>query len=184
MADVKVDLKQVENLGKEIRAGMIVSLGRLGERGYQLLRREIKDSAYVTGNLWQGVAPPDVDESDLSVTLTVSARSARTGGGTATVHYKSGKTKQISLRPQIAFNYAEVVARGRPAIRPKTGKALLIEVQGAPGGGTYITAGDKTFVVRRSAKATEPNPFDDRAGDQLEKEAPAIVGAVFGELFN
>lgn len=181
MADVTVDLKEIENLGGDVRAAMIVSLGRLGERGYQLLRREVPK---VTTNLQQGVAPPDVDEANLSVTLTVSARSARTGGGAATVHYASGKTKQISLRPRVAFNYAEVVARGRPAIRPKVGKALLIEVGSAPSGGSYITANGKTFVVRKSAAAVAPNPFDERAAAQLEKDAPVIVGAVFGELFN
>jgi len=181
MADVKVDLKEVENLGREIRAGFNVSLGRLGERGFQLLRKEVPVD---TGNLKQGVAPPDVDEANLSVTLTVSARSAATGGGQGTVHYENGKTKSISLRPRIAFNYAEVVAKGRPAIRPKVGKALLIEVDGAPSGGSYITANGKTFVVRRSAKAVAPNPFDERAGNQIESDAPAIVGAVFGELFN
>lgn len=180
MADAKVDVSQVENLGKEIHAASVISIGRLGERGYQLLRREVPK---VTTNLQQGVAPPDVDEENLTVTLTVSARSARTGGG-GTVHYALGQTKQIALKPQIPFNYAEVVARGRPALRPKTGKALLIEVSGAPSGGSYITANGKTYVVRKSAEAVKPNPYDERAAVQLEKEATNIVSAVFGEFFN
>lgn len=178
MADVKVDISAVENLEKEVKAATIVALGRLGERGYQLLRREVPKD---TRNLMQGVSPADVDEAALTATLVVSARSARTGGGGVSVSAK-GKVKPISLRPQIAFNYAEVVARGRPALRPKTGKALLIEVKGTPNG-AYISAGGKTYVVRRSAAAVPANPYDERAARQLESEAPNIVGAVFGELF-
>lgn len=181
MADVKVDISEVENLGKEIRAAQVVALGRLGERLAQHLRREVPK---VTRNLMQGVSPADVDESAMTATVTVSARSARTGGGSGTVHYPSGKTKQVKLRPTVAFNYAEVVARGRPAIRPKRGKALLIPVSSAPSKGAYIAAGGKIFVVRPSAKAVPANPYDERAASKLESEAPAIVGAVFSELFN
>ncbi|MBS1793355.1 MAG: hypothetical protein JSS81_05845 [Acidobacteria bacterium] len=180
MADLTVDLTQVENLGKEIRAAEIVALGRLGERLYQHLRAEVP---YVTGNLKQGVAPPDIDDKAMTAEITVSARSARTGGGAGTVHYPSGKTKSVQLKPQIAFNYAEVVAKGRPALRPKTGRALLIEVKGTPSG-AYIEAGGKIFVVRKSAAAVAPNPYDERAAVKLEGEAPVIVEAVFGELFN
>lgn len=180
MAELKADVSAIENLGKEIDAALVVSIGRLGERGYQLLRKEVPVD---TGNLKQGVAPPDIDEGNLTALLTVSARSARTGGS-ATVHYASGKTKQIALKPQMSFNYAEVVARGRPALKPKAGKALLIEVDGAPSGGSFITANGKTYVVRKSAKAQKANPYDERAAAQIEKEAEAIVGAVFGELFN
>lgn len=179
MADIKVDYEEVKNLGKELRAGMVISLGRLGERGYQHLRAEVPK---VTTNLQQGVAPPVIDEAKLTAELTVSARSARTGGGAATVHYESGKTKSISLRPTIPFNYAEVVARGRPALRPKAGKALLIEIKGTPSG-SYISAGGKNFVVRKSAKAQKANPYDERAAAKLEAESEAIVGAVFSGLF-
>lgn len=181
MADVKVDFESVKQIQKEIRVGMVVALGRLGERGYQLLRREVP---YQTGNLRQGVAPPDIDESSLTATLTVSARSARTGGGSATAVSASGKTKSIALRPQIAFNYAEVVAKGRPAIRPRAGRALLIEIEGKPSGGAYIVAGGKIFVVRKSAKAVAPNPFDERAAAQLETEAVRIVETTIAEIFS
>lgn len=181
MANVEVNYDQVKTLGKEFRAAMVVSIGRLGERGYQLLRKEVP---YDTGNLKQGVAPPKIDEANLTATLVVSARSARTGGGSATVHHPSGATKQITLKPQIAFNYAEVVAKGRPAIRPKAGKALLIEVDSVSSGESYISAGGNTFVVRKSAAAQKANPFDERAAEQLENEAPTIVSAVFDRFFN
>lgn len=178
MADVTIDYGEVENLGKEIRAAEVVALGRLGERLYQHLRAEVPKD---TRNLMQGVSPADVDEANLTAEVTVSARSAASSGG-GTAHYPSGKTKPVSLRPRVAFNYAEVVARGRPAIRPKAGKALLIEVQGTPNG-AYISAGGKIFVVRTSAGPQKANPYDERAAEKLESEAPAIVGAVFAELF-
>ena len=183
MADVKVDTKQIENLGKELRAGMIVALGRLGERGYQLLRKEVP---VVTTNLQQGVAPPDIDEEKLTATLTVSARSARTSGGAATVHYVSGKTKAITLRPTVPYNYADVVARGNKdaVVKPTKTKAFLIPITSIPDDESYISAGGKFFIVRMSRKGKAANPYDKRAAEQLEKEATNIVGAVFGELFN
>ncbi len=181
MADVKVDYKSVENLEHQVRFGFIVSLGRLGERGYQLLRREVPE---ITGNLRQGVATPDIDESAMTATLTVSARSDQRGGGQGTIHYENGKTKPVNLKPQIAFNYAEVVAKGRPEIKPKTGRALLIEVTEVKDRKSYITAGGKTFIVARSAAAVAANPYDERAAQRLNSESGTIVGAVFGELFN
>jgi hypothetical protein len=181
MADIKVDYKEAEQIGKEFRQAMIVSIGRLGERLYQHLRAEVPVE---TGNLKQGVAPPDVDESALTATVTVSARSARTGGGSATVHSASGKTRTVRLKPNLNFNYAVAVAKGRPAISPKRGKALLIEVAGVPSDGNYITANGKIFVVRKSAAAVAPNPYDERAAQKLEKESDRIVGKVFEEFFN
>lgn len=178
---VKVDTTELVRLGKDMRAGAVLSLGRLAERGRTHLVREIP---YQTGNLKQGVAPPEIDNKDLRAVITVSARSAAVGAMPATVHSKGGKTRQIMLRPQIAFNYAEVVAKGRPAIRPKVGRALIIPVSSPPADGSYISSGGKFFVVRRSAGAQKANPFDQRAADKLQSEAPAIVGAVFGELFN
>lgn len=181
MADIKVNYKEVKELGKEVRQASVVALGRLAERLYQHLRAEVPVD---TGNLKQGVAPPDIDAAALTATVTVSARSARTGGGSATVHSASGKTRTVRLKPSLPFNYALAVAKGRPAISPKKGKALLIEVAGVPGNGNYITANGKIYVVRKSASAVAPNPYDERAARKLETEAPRIVGAVFEEFFN
>lgn len=178
MSEVKIDLKEVEALEKEVTAAMIVSLGRIGERGYQVLREEVPVK---TGNLKQGVAPPDVDEANLTATLTVSARTDPTSGGGVAVSAK-GKRKAIPLKPQIPFNYAEVVARGRPALRPRAGKALLIEIEGTPNG-AYIEANGKKYVVRKSAKAVPANPYDERTIQRVEKEVPKLVGDVFAEFF-
>lgn len=183
MADVKVDLSEVKNIRKEVRAAMVVALGRLGERGYQLLRKEVP---YQTGNLKQGVAPADIDESKLTATLVVSARSARVSGGSGTLHLPSGKTKTVKLKPVIQYNYAEVVALGNlnDPVKPKKAKAMLIPVSSAPTDESYITSGSQMFVVRMSRKGKAPNRYDERAATQLENDSPNIVGEVFGELFN
>lgn len=200
MANVDVDIKAVEQLAREIAEAQKALIGRLAERGYQLLREEVP---YITGNLRQGVAPPmmtfigrqisksentfgetNVDYENLSATLTVSARSARTGGRQAQVVGADGEVKKtVTLRPQKAFNYAEAVARGRPAISPKRARVLIIPVAVAPTGESYLLADGKIYVFRRSAEATRPNPFDERAAKRLENEAGRIGDAVLRKFF-
>ena len=115
------DITAIEELSRDLKKIRGVSLGRLGERGYQLLRAEVP---YETGNLKQGVAPPAIKGD--TATLTVSARSARRGPRSAVLHLKSGKTRNITLRSIEPYNYARVVAEGyAERIRPKTAKALL-----------------------------------------------------------
>lgn len=173
----------LRELGRDIDRAKRAMIGRLAERGYRLLRDEIKRSAYQTGNLMQGVAPPDVDYDALEADLTVSARSGATLGGMAQVFNSKGQpTRTVSLRPSPAYNYAEAVARGRPAIAPKQARALLIPVPIAPTGEGYLLIGGQRYILRRSAKATKPNPFHTRAGDRLEKEAPQIGEAVLREI--
>jgi len=181
---VVVDVTEIENLAQILTLGKKRGLGALGEAGALLLRTDIKANAYELGNLYQGVAPPLFDFERMRAELSVKARQARTGARPATVHYPSGKTKQITLRPRAAFDYAETVARGRPAIRPKLGKAILIPVLSRPTDEPYITEGNNVYVTRRSAAATKPNPFDERVAVKLEQKGPAIVGRVFEELFN
>jgi len=184
MAEVVVDSKAINELAANIDKAKRQMLGRLGERGYQLLRGEIKDTAYDTGNLLQGVAPPDVDYDKLEAVLVVSARSGQRGPTEAIVFGADGKEKKtVTLRPSPAFNYASSVAKGRVSISPKHGKALIIPVPTAPTGESYLIADGKIYVMRRSAKATKPNPFDQRAADRLEKEAPAIGEAVLSKIF-
>lgn len=180
-ADIVADTKELDVLAADLKRAKRQLIGRLAERGYRLLRDEVPVE---TGNLKQGVAAPEVDYDQLEATLTVSARSAETGGGQATVIGPDGKErKKVSLKPRPAFNYAAAVAEGRAAIRPKTGKALLIPVPVAPAGESYLLAGGQIFVVRRSAKAVPANPFHERAGARLEKEAPSIADAVLAKFF-
>jgi hypothetical protein len=81
-AEVVVNSKAIEEQARDIERAKRALIGRLAERGYQLLREEVP---YQTGNLKQGVAPPDVDYQKLEALLTVSARSAARGGEQGTV---------------------------------------------------------------------------------------------------
>lgn len=180
MAKVSVNTEELQQLGKDIIKAKTVMLGRLAERGRKHLADEVP---YRTGNLRQGVGAPDIDNLKLIATLTVSARSAATGGGTAEVFNAKGERKKtVSLRPSPAFNYAEAVAKGRPSIRPKTARALLIPVPSAPSGEGYLLIGGQVYIVRRSAAATKPNPFDERAAVKLEGEAEGIGLKVLEEF--
>lgn len=183
MAEITVDTKEIDRLAKDITAAKNALLGRLAERGYQLLRKEVP---FQTGNLKQGVASPEVDYPNMTATLTVSARSAARPGGSAQVFDKEGKDtgRKVSLRPSPAYNYAEVIALGNKdaTLRPKNAKAFLIPVPTAPSGEGYLMMGGQAFVVRTSRKGMPANPFDKRAAQQLEKEAPGIGEAVLRQF--
>lgn len=176
---IEVDAKEIENLGKDVRDGAEIGLRRILERGEQILRDEVPKQ---THNLSQGISS-EIDADKLQGTLIVSARSGRTGARQATVHYPSGKTKTVSLRPQPAFNYAEVVAKGRQAqLRPRSAKVFLIP--GVPRAGeSYLTANGKTYVLRPSIGPTQPNPYDERTAVRLEAEAGGIMEQAFTEFF-
>lgn len=181
MANVKVtvDASGLNELAENIDKAKRQLIGQLAERGYQLLRREVP---VATGNLKQGVATPDVDYENLTATLTVSARSARRATLTGQIFEKGKPTgKIVRLKPRPAFNYAEAVARGRPEIKPK-GKALLIPINGTPLG-RYVQIDGQNYIYARKARATKPNPFDQRAAEQLEKEAPKIADAILSKFF-
>lgn len=173
---IEVDAKAIAELAADMEKAKRQIVGQLGEKGYQLLRDEVPVD---TGNLKQGVASPDVDFENLTATLTVSARSGRTGSRQAVVVGADGKEKKkVTLRAQPSFNYAEAVAEGRPSISPKRGKALLIPVPTTPTKGGYLIAGGQIFVVRKSARAVKANPFHERAGKRLEESAASIAEKV------
>ncbi len=195
MANAEIDLKAIEQLARGIGEMKRRALGRLAERGYQLLREEIKESAYITGNLWQGVAPPDVDYPRFVAQLTVSARSGRRGARQATVYNKRGEivqtrdrdgneqNKTVTLKAQKPFNYAETVARGREALLAPKGKAFIVPVSSIPTGTGYLLdRSGQAYVVRTSLKAVAPNPFDERAAARLSREAESIASAVVKEF--
>lgn len=175
---VTVDDSALRVLGDDIAKFRRQLIGRLAERGYQLLRREVPKQ---TTNLQQGVAPPDVDYEVLEATLTVSARSGMTGARVAEVFGSDGKkTKTVTLRPQPAYNYAEVVARGnkKATMTPKTAKAFLIPVGSKPDTGGYLMVGGQIYVLRKSRRGQAANPFDVRAAEALQKEASSIADGV------
>ncbi len=180
--EIIVDSKAVDTLAANITEAKRAMIGRLDERGYQLLRDEVPVKF---GNLKQGVTAGDVDYVNLTAKLTVSARSGRTGAGSADVMGADGKKrKTVSLRPQPAYNYAEVVARGNKdsTLSPTHAKAFLIPVSSAPSGEGYLIIGGQIYIVRRTRKGMKANPFDIRAGARLQKEAPAIGEAVLREF--
>lgn len=176
MLKIAVDAKDIAELGEKFGEASDLLLRRVTLKGEYLVKEEVPT---VTHNLQQGISS-EVEGN--TGTIIASARSGRTGARTATVHYPSGKTKSVSLRPQPAFNYAEVVAKGRPAVQPKNAKVLI--VQGSPKAGeSYLTAGGVTYVLRPRIGATKPNPFDERAMRRLEGEIEPIANQVFEEVF-
>ncbi|MEQ1643674.1 MAG: hypothetical protein ABL959_09550 [Pyrinomonadaceae bacterium] len=182
MANVVVDDSGLKALGKDIARGKRALIGRLAERGFQLLRAEVP---VATGNLKQGVGTPDVDYEQLEAQLTVTARSGRSGGGQAEVFGADGKKKKtVSLRPQPGYNYAEVVARGnrKATMTPTNARAFLIPVATAPSGEGYLMIGGQIYIVRRSRKGKPANPFDERAAKRLDEEAELIADGVLKEF--
>lgn len=170
------DVKALEDLAADMIKAKRRMLGQLADRAFQLLNLEIP---YQTGNLKQGIAAPDVDYEQMTALLTVTGRSARTGSREARVIGRDGKEKgTVTLRPRPQFNYASTVALGRPAISPKSGKALIIPVATAPSGEGYLISGGQIYVVRRSAGPQKANPFHERAATRLEGEAERIATAV------
>jgi len=187
---VKVDILQVLNLGENYRKAAEVGLRRLTERGEQLVRAE---APKVTHNLEQGVSSDVKVGRVMRGEIIVSARSGRRGQRKATLHLASGKTKQITLRAQPAFDYAEAVARGTgtfgptgAAITPKKARALLVPVTSVPTLNgkpvPYISDGGQLFIMRRSMKGRKANPFDERAARRLEPEVQPIFDRALGEF--
>jgi hypothetical protein len=185
-AKIAVDVSQVENLGTEFREMTEEGLQNTAERGTQLLAEE---APKLTGNLRLGMSA-DINRANLTAELIASAVTREVGSEGALLHLPSGATREITLRGQPAFNYAEAVARGTgvygprgAVIRPKTGQALLIPVGAVPVSATgkpeaYITSGGKTYVMRRFSKGRKANEYDLRAAQRLESEVPTIWEAV------
>lgn len=179
---MSVDLTALNELAREIEQFKRETLGKLVERGAEIVREEVPK---VTHRLESGVSS-DVDYEKLRGEIIVSAESDRRGARRATLHLKNGKTREVKLRPTKAYNYAEVVARGNKSatLYPKTAKAFLIPVASAPGdGGEYITDGDQIYIVRRSRNGQTPNPYDERAAKRLADEAVGITTAIAQEYF-
>lgn len=183
MAEVVADTKDLEILAADMARAKRQYLGRMAERGFQLLREEVPKR---TTNLQQGVAAPKVDYEKGEAVLTVSARSAAVGSQEAKLIGADGEEKKrVMLRARPAYNYAEVVALGNKDARltPKTAGAFLIPVPTAPSGESYLLAGGQIFIVRRSRKGQKANPYHDRAGTRLEKDSGSIAEAILSKIF-
>ena len=210
---ITVDKSQVENFAGDFREMAEVGLRRIAERGTVLLRREVPK---VTHNLEQGVSV-EINASGRAVAsklgryletsaplkaeFIVSARSGRTGVEGGLLHLPSGATREVTLRPQPAHDYARDVAEGtgvyntggvfgpQPYIRPRSAQALLIPVGAVPPGingkpQAYITSNGKIYILRRWSRGRKANPYHERAAAQLETDAPAIWDRVVSAFAN
>lgn len=185
---VEVDTRQLIALGKDFERASKAAVIRLAEKGKQLIRKEAPKQ---TGRLKGERSNAGSVTSDLrqvsggwQADLNVSAIRERTGAQAAVVvNVKTGKRKTITLRAQKAFDYAKVVATGRPRLTvPKQAKAFLIPVQSAPTTGSYIIAGGRILIARKFIKAQPANDYPGRAAKQLQIEAPEIVAKTFDDV--
>lgn len=174
---VKIDTRALADLGDKLERAARAGLIRTLEQGEQYLRQEAPER---TG-LLRGKKGNNSISSDYRQTATgfegefvVSAIRERRGARKATLHLPSGTTKPVSLAPTSQFDYAEAVARGRNEIRPRKAKALLIPVNSAPSGESYIIDGAEVFIIRPRAAAVKANPYDQRAATRLEKDVEPI----------
>jgi len=192
MADitVEVDTRQLLALGQDFDRAARAAVIRVAERGKQLIRKEApKDTGRLKGERSNGGSvTSDVRKvgQGWQADLNVSAIRERTNAQAAeVVSVKTGARKAITLRPQKAFDYAKVVATGRPRLTvPKRAKAFLIPVQSAPTSGSYIIAGGRILIARKSIKEQPANDYPGRAANQLQREAPEIVGKTFDDVLN
>lgn len=190
-ANVVVDTKALEQMAADMLEAKYALLARLGERGGQLLRIEAPERS---GNLKKGVGAPEYDFPNMTATITVSASRDATGPQSGTIYNQAGVAKkEVTLKPQPGFNYAKTVVDGRRAFMAKGGRIakaghevigpgfahmLTIPVSTKPSTGSYLIVAGQIYIFRPSAKAVDPNPFDQRAATRLENEAPAIAEAV------
>jgi hypothetical protein len=131
----------------------------------------------------------DVDEKLLKASLFATAiRNARSAQS-AEVVYPSGKTKEVSLRPQPEFDFAQAVATGtgeygprKARIFPRHAKVLLIPRSIGPRlgekGESFVRIDGKYFMFRPFSRGMRPNPYDQRAADKLE----AVLDGVWANV--
>lgn len=189
-AKITVNLKEVEHLGQAFHEMLVVGGRRLTDRGEQLVKEEVPK---VTGNLRLGVSS-HFDPEQMCGEVSASAVQRQIGPEGGLLHLPSGATREISLRSQPAYNYAQAVAEATgvygprgAVIRPRSGKALLIPVGAVPMGENgkpqaYVTSGGKIFILRKFMKGRKANDYPGRAASRLEAEAPAILDGVVADF--
>lgn len=177
---VKVDVSGLIKTEKQLAKGAKLTLANITERGRQILPEEMPEE---TGQLKNtGVKAAIYDFDNLTAVIPISAVRNSVGSRSATLHLPSGKTKQVTLRAQKAYDYARVVAQGNPAMKPKHAKVFLIPVASANIANSYITDGGNTYILRPEVKELKPNPYDARSAKRLQGEAPGIAEKVFNKL--
>lgn len=180
---IKVDRKQVENLGFDFRQMAVAGLIQTKDYGERFLRDETQKISR------EFRVASDIDQKTLKASLFATAiRNARSGQS-AEVVYPSGKTKEVSLRPRPEFDFARAVAEGtgefgprKRRIFPRHAKVLLIPKSSGPRLGerkeSFVRIDGKYFVFRRFSRGMRPNPYDERAAQKLE----AVVDQIWDRV--
>jgi hypothetical protein len=175
---IKIDISQVRDMANEFRRMLIAGLVRTAQAGEKHLRAETEKISKEFN------VSSDVDDENLTASLFATAiRNARSAQS-AEVIYPSGRTKEVTLRPQPEFDFAQAVAEGtglygpkKRKIVPREAKALLIPKSIGPrlrDNGTYVRFDGQYYIFSAYSRGMQANPYHERAADALEAEIPAI----------
>jgi hypothetical protein len=77
---------------------------------------------------------------------------------------------EVSATSPEGYDYAEIIATGRPGIKARPGHALRIPVENLSGRVPLTTRDGYIFV--KSVGPAPPNPYPDRAADAMEEQLP------------
>src|SRR6266481_5467941 len=120
----KLDPKALRELERDIKHAAVAGLKAGVERGKELLREETRP---ISRKLEEGVSSElDLEKAPMQGRLIVSGIAPAKPARQAVLHESSGKTKTITLRPVKEYDFAQVVAEGRPSVRPTISRVLLI----------------------------------------------------------
>lgn len=181
---VKADFRQLRELESDLREAGAAGLKAGAEQAEEDLRTEARP---ISLKLEEGVSTEyNLGGNPIEAQLIVSAVRPEQSAQDAVLHESGGEVRRVTLRPQEAYDFAEIVATGRPAVRAKQAKAMLIPVSHArirPDGQSesFLRADGRTFVMRRRAKAVPPNPYDERARRRTEQVVEEVVGRAAGD---
>lgn len=189
MSEIKItiDTRQLKALGQQFDQAGKVAMIRLLEEAEENVREEApKRTGRLKGERSAGgsvnseiVKIANGYRGEVNISAIAERRNATTGEAVS----PSGKRRAVKLRAQKEFDYAEVVATGRPRLTaPKTAKAFLIAVQSPPSKGGYIIAGGQVYIVRKSIAEQKPNDYPGRALKRLEPRVEPIVSKALKDV--
>lgn len=184
---ITIDTRQLKQLEKDFHSAANVAMTRLLEAGEEYVRQEAPKR---TGRLkGERSAGGSVNSEIIKISnglrgeINISAIAERRNAGTAEAVSPSGKRRTVRLRSQKEFDYAKVVATGRPRLTaPKKAKAFLIAVQSPPSKGGYLISGGQIYIVRKSVGPQKPNDYPGRALRRLEPQVEPIVSKALKDV--
>ncbi len=185
---ITIDISQVKDLQADIHDLSVVGLIRTARAGEKHLRSETEKIS----KLFR--VSSDVDEEALSASLFATAIRPARSAQSAEVIYPSGHTKEVTLRPQPEFDFAQAVAEGtglygpkKRKIVPREAKALLIPKNIGPrlrDNGTYVRFDGQYYIFSAYSRGMRPNPYHERAAVALEGDVEAIWDRVVKAFAN